>query len=143
MIHVLCTGPESSGTRLLTRLVGGLGIKTTHKSIPHALNWWDETAGITHIVCIVRDPFITQISATETGHPSFWSGREATFPYRITNAWQVMLDNCRTSGLPWIPLTYEGLLLRPQWTLDNIADWIGVERKPLIEQVKDPRENIR
>lgn len=39
-MKVLCTGAESSGTRLLTRIVDtGEGIEAIHRSIPHEVHW--------------------------------------------------------------------------------------------------------
>lgn len=139
-MRVLCTGPESSGTRLLTRLVENLGIEAIHKSIPHGMEWWSHTENVDRIICVVRDPFVTIISATEAGHPGHWIGLEATFPYRITHAWEVMVKHISEYDVPWIPITYEGLIQRPQWTVDNIADWLGVTRQPLEEEVSDPRK---
>lgn len=136
-MKVLCTGPESSGTRLLTRLVGSLGVDAIHRSVPHAMDWWNAPSDIDRFIVVVRDPFVTEVSAKEAGHPSYWSGIDSTFPYRVTKAWETIIDNVR--GKPWIPITYEGLLLRPQKTLDNIADWMGVAHQPVTEKIDNPR----
>lgn len=140
-MKVLCTGPESSGTRLLTRLVGDLGVESIHRSVPHAKKWIDWPV-VDKIIIIVRDPFITELSAEEAGHPSYWDGIDSTFPYRITHAWELMVDKVAQTGVPWIPLTYEGLLARPQWTLDHVADFLAVPRRPVSIEVKDPRKDI-
>ena len=143
-MKVLCTGPESSGTRLLTRLVEGLGVEAIHRSIPHSCKWWDVPSDIDRVIYIVRDPWITEISAKEIGHPEngCWTGKDKEYPFRLIKAWEVFAENVVFSYTPWIPVTYEGLMKRPQWTLDNIADWLDVERKPLSERVIDPRENL-
>lgn len=119
-------------------MVNNLGVKSVHRSVPHAEQWWTAPP-VDRIIVIVRDPFITEVSATEAGHPRVWQGLEATFPYRITHAWEVIVDKVREAGVPWIPLTYEGLLARPQETMDNVARWLDVEPQPLPEPVEDPR----
>lgn len=139
-MRVLCTGPESSGTRLLTRLVSNLGVEAIHRSIPHGKEWWAiKPEDYDRAIFICRDPFMTEISATEAGHPQHWEGRLSRYPDRLINAWSAFTIHIVWSGKQWLPLTYEGLLDRPQFVMDGVAQWLGVEAKPLAEEVKDPR----
>jgi hypothetical protein len=135
----MCTGPESSGTRMLSRLVRGLGVKASHRSIPHGMKWWDQPDGVTHIISVVRDPFMTEASARGAEHYKYWEGVDAEFPHRILKAQRVLAWNAEPFGDKWLPLTYDGLLIRPQWTMDRVAEWLGVEPQPLSEKVVDPR----
>lgn len=144
-LRVLCTGPESSGTRLLTRLVDNLDVEAFHRSIPHGPDWWNAPEDIDRVIFINRDPWITQISSEEIGHPDngFWSDEDKVFPDRIIKAWKVFAENVILLGVRWMPISFEGLVQRPQWTMDQIANWLNVDGKPIIENVIDPRSNIR
>ena len=137
---VLCVGPESSGTRLLTRQVDLLGVTAIHRSIPHADKWWDAVE-FDAAIFISRDPWITEISGVSAGHrDNFdWSDKDRQYPYRLTNAWKCFSENVILPEKKWIPVTYEGLVRSPQWTLDNIAAWLEVPPALIVENISDPR----
>lgn len=141
---MLCTGPESSGTRLLTRLVNLLDVEAVHRSIPHGDKWWDIPEYYDAAIFISRDPWITEISGVEAGHIENcgWTGHDREYPYRLTNAWKHFAVNVILTDKKWIPITFEGLVSRPQWTLDNIADWLGVQHAEVTEEISDPRATI-
>lgn len=143
-MRVVCTGPESSGTRVLTRTVNLLDVEAIHRSIPHAERWWDMPSQVDAFIFISRDPFITEMSGLEANHINHcgWKGIDREYPYRLTNAWREFANNVIVPREKWIPLTFEGFVARPQWTLDHIAEWLGVESATITEKIVDPRAHV-
>lgn len=134
-MKVLVTGPEASGTRLLARLVTNLDVNVVHKSIPHGPDWPDVNAlDCSHAVFIVRDWHATLQSQEAIGHLKYWPGYDPEERLRRS-----IISMFRFWG-PWTYVTYEGLVARPVATMLWIADWLGVPRQPLSEDIFDAND---
>lgn len=134
-MRVLCTGPEASGTRLLSRAVATRA-DTVHRSMPHGNNWWEPDLGqfgCHRAVVIVRDRLITARSADNAGHArTVEQGLE-----RRDRAIGIL------SQLPdalWV--SYEGIFPNPDGWLSVISGWLGVDLE-WPERVVDGNEKWR
>jgi hypothetical protein len=117
---VVCCGPESSGTRLLSKIVSeNLGLVSYHQSMPHAGRWWtaQDFPGARFVV-IVRRPDFTQRSAVIRGLV-----RDQD---EAREHWEEAM--IRLASIPnayWI--SYEALVAHPSMQIDNLARWLGVK----------------
>lgn len=131
-MKILVAGPESSGTRLLARLVANLGVEVLHKSMPHGPDWPDVNAlDCDRAVFILRDWHATLESQKNAGHLNYWPLHDPEDRLRTSIAKMFVFEK------PYVLVTYEGLVKRPVATLYWIADWLGVPRQPLPEDVFD------
>lgn len=125
-MKVLCTGPESSGTRLLTRIVSS-GAYAMHRSLPHAGEWWvgcwtDYDA----VVAIVRDEEATIASAVAALH--------ASSPERARRNRDRALRELATLDPIWVQ--YEDLVRQPAKTVKRLSTCLGV-RLTHSEEIRD------
>lgn len=137
---VTCTGPESSGTRLLTRLVSGLGVVAVHRSVPHGPEWWprlDDTDS-THMVVITRDIEKTLASQKRAGHMQVWQHRlSPQEKYDLSVG--VLIRQTRLWGRKALWIEYEDLVAEPQRVMDAVAAFLGVEPRPVTEEIDQNR----
>lgn len=116
-MKVLCTGPESSGTKLLTRIVQ-TGADGEHRSMPHDNEWWDPKQ-VPHdcAVVIVRDGRWTAESAWDMPHCG--SVDEALFRREMA------LRRLGELQVPVLWVGYEGLVAAPHAQVQVIGAWLG------------------
>jgi len=145
-------GPESSGTRLLTRLLVRMGCIGSgeheqaldqglpkadgtpvvwRRSYPHRGEWPDLGAMVKKAkaakyepvaLVIVRDHEATARSQVAAPHVESYGLALAN----IAEAQGRVLDDVRAAKLDWRLVTYEGLIARPHGTLAWIGDWLGL-----------------
>lgn len=118
-MKVVACGPESSGTRLLHRLIASLpGVEAVHHSMPHGEEWWDWHEFEGHrFVIIVRRPDVAAMSAVASSCVTSIAEHRQEWPRAIT-----ML-----AAIPdayWV--FYGALVADPETQMANIAGWLGV-----------------
>lgn len=139
-MRVLCTGPESAGTRMLTRLVDSLGVEAIHRSIPHGMEWWNPPTNIDRIVVIVRSALPNTLSAYEAGHYRHWGHGPESVPARISEAWRIIGTEIPKMGLPWMPTTHESWIINSQAEYNCLAGFLDAEIRDLPFEIYNPRE---
>jgi len=133
MSLLVCTGPISSGTRLLYNIVNGnFHIKAEHRSMPQWDDFWswsDDPPGSKYIV-ITRRPDISVRSALKQGHgdPKLRGWEKRTHkadPDELAEWWWRAIRILATiPGAYW--MSYEALVASPVTQVDNLAAWLGV-----------------
>jgi hypothetical protein len=137
---IVATGPISSGTRLLTNIVGKLVVDepVVHRSMPQWTVFWDyaDDPEGTRYVIILRRPDISVRSAHKQGHGDPEKRGWRHLDHRMTqvelNAWWVKAI-IRLSHIPnagWF--SYEALIADPFVQVGSIAHWLGVPCPPDI-----------
>ena len=140
-MRVLCCGPQSSGTRLLARILRTSGAEVTHKTLPDRGIWWgwDEQRqqycypGQTYFPCdravaILRDPDIATASVEREGKPvtsmgAAWDQQEAR---RLIAAFP---DSA-------LVIAYRDLIDHPDEVLERISAYLGLPvslSEPLVD----------
>lgn len=132
---IICTGPISSGTRMLASIVKSWGIDSAHLSMPQWDTFW--TPGDLDVVpdkyvIIVRRPDISVMSAFAQGHgnPAL-GGHWKDYDHRMSPAelddwwWRAMEALAKLSPALWV--SYEALVAEPFVQLRMIADFVGSE----------------
>jgi hypothetical protein len=129
-VIVVC-GPESSGTRILHRVVTEyIRVDAIHRSMPNAGAWWDwrDFGDRARFVVITRRPDITTQSILARGmapnaeaHADDWA--------------RAMALLAAIPGAIWI--TYEALLAEPRMQADNIAHWLRRRPTGLMPEIVD------
>lgn len=126
-------GPSSSGTRMMYDVVRfGLGMEAQHLSLPGYLNrpeggldksnpiWWtpEQTAGDNPVkwVVITRDPYHTALSAIRRGFVPDIESHKA-YRQRAIDTLELIEEAYR--------LTYEDFVVRPQYHVDALAEYLG------------------
>ena len=146
---IVCTGPISSGTRLMAGIVrDDWGLDAVHRSMPHWETWWDwrDFPADTRFVIIVRRPDFSVQSAYRSGHgnPGLhgWKHRKHRAEKRELMEWWWKAIGL-LAGFPrawW--LSYEALVAEPRQQLENLAGWLGV--KPVLKRkIHDANERWR
>lgn len=129
MPRVICCGPESSGTRLLTTIVEAMGLDAVHRSMPHGEQWWNagEFADARFVV-IVRRIDATTKSAVAARHV------RSAEQHRLE--WSRAINTLAAiRGAYWI--CYEALAASPQIQIANLAAWLGVETPRELPNIVD------
>ena len=148
MTDVIVTGPISSGTRMLTKVVQSWGVDAEHRSMPHWDYFWstmDPDFIANRYVVITRRPDISIRSAYKQGHgnPAL-GGVWAKYDHRLTlhelHQWwkSAML---RLSVLPnayWT--SYEAWVAAPQVQAYALSDWLGINETDLPFTIRDENE---
>jgi hypothetical protein len=164
---VLVVGPESSGTRLLTRvLIEGCGLRGDYdheqrwdhalprydgssivwrRSYPHFGHWpslvalWDRltSAGYADVRALITVRARYATVSSQLAAPHVRSAREADS--NIQSAYRSILDELTSSAtLPFMVVPYESLVLHPLETQRDVANFAGVD---LLKEVAVSDEN--
>jgi hypothetical protein len=138
---IVCTGPISSGTRVLTEIVRALCPQddVKHHSMPHWDTFWDEHRFPydTRYVVITRRFDITIESAYSQGHGNPEVAAWAHMDHRLTKDelrswWDTAMRNL--AGLPdayW--MSYEALVANTEQQCRNLADWLKVPDRVWVD----------
>lgn len=128
---MVACGPESSGTRLLARILSDyIGVDTVHHSMPNGGEWWDfrKFGPRARFVVIQRRPDATTASAmarnmaaTADDHARDWA-RAVSMLAAIPGAY-------------W--LSYEALIAQPRVQADNLARWLRRMPRGHLEAITD------
>lgn len=137
---VLCCGGESTGTRLLTRIVRHLGVGAVHRSVPYDRTVkgkpkWPMLHNIVfdRAIVMTRDWWAaagSQVAASHAAHHD-----QAV--HRLRRAYVQIAHDLDRVDRPWVQVSYESLVQRPEPVVANLADWLGVEYRGLPEPVVD------
>lgn len=121
MTTVLVTGPESSGNRMLCRILTEAGAAVLHKPMPMSTHWqpgmpggreawdgaWTDLVALEWDVAaiITRDPWCTIEAQVGAGHVR----DEAQAVRRTRQSLIEIYRQLATTSRPWWPITYESL----------------------------------
>ena len=122
---IVACGPESNGTKLLTRILETSGERVVHRSLPYGHNWWHYTEFPpgTRFVAIFRDEDSAVQSVLKAGHiEEPWYRDKRKRAYEEQKAARDSL--AEIPGLHVI--SYEGLVKDPAGTLDRLGKWLGL-----------------
>lgn len=158
MSKVVCTGPVSSGTRLLSRIVKGWGVDAVHRSMPQWEDFWswEEWPLDTRFVIIIRRPDYSTAAALRDGHGRMkhvrigfddWvtdgqADKEPT-PEMLEDWWWKAIDTLASfppRRTRW--MFYAALIANPEVQLEALADWLGVP-KGEYEPIRDENAKWR
>jgi len=125
MTTVLVTGPESSGNRMLCRMLTEAGAAVLHKPMPMSTHWrpgtpgdpdnWDglwtdfSTIEWDAAVVIIRDPVCAVASQVKQGHARDADHAATRTRQALVNIYGQLAQTTK----PWWTVTYEGLA-RPE-----------------------------
>jgi hypothetical protein len=132
-MRVLCCGPESSGTRLLSRIVNtGDGIEAIHRSIPHWYSWdLSEVGEIDRAVLMVR-------SWTPTIRSQVSRGLVPSDCVAIDHLRRAFVTFATTIDVPWWLVVYHNLIDHPDVVLGELSEFLGTAiRLPEDEELYD------
>lgn len=119
---IFVTGPMSSGTRLVCRIMEAGGFKAVHDSL-HGMVQRPAKC----VIVVVRNPVATKLSMEKTFKPDERISFEDSLKGAIDFYPQAL----------WI--SYDQLCEAPDDTIKVIADWLGVDTWNMPEQiVKSP-----
>lgn len=115
--HILVTGPQSSGTRLLCDILVDGGLEPYH----------DKSHGIkflmaTKVVVITRDPIATKESQDSLFLPNDQIDRT-----------QSIMGALRYTNAMWV--IYEELCFNPDFVIATLASWLNIDPWPLTFEV--------
>lgn len=140
-MNVVVTGPESSGTRFVSRwLEAHPDVAARHWSMPCGENWarhwptdhdFDGELPDAVVMCL-RSFEATINSQLERRMASCREEAEAN----ITQAHLRTLTWVLGHGLPLYPLIYDTVLTRPS-SFDDVFRWLGLEPGPCPELIVD------
>lgn len=126
-MRVLCTGIESSGTKLCTDLLRKAGADAVHSSPNHRKRRGEfphEASGFDAVVLVIRNWFAQTRSAVEHGHANdFEDARLQTF-------WGLsyVLFGLSYGGPPNLyVVTYESLVSEPRAAFGKLCQELGLE----------------
>jgi len=130
---IVCTGPVSNGTRLLTDIVRAIvegRDDVEHRSMPQWSDFWDyrdDPEGTTYVI-IVRRPDIAVRSAHRQGHGNPDLPGQEGLDHRLTESelmewWErAMRRLAHIPGAYW--LSYEALVAAPRQQIEALAGWL-------------------
>ena len=118
---IVCTGPESSGTRLVNRIVATSGLAHRHRSMPNANDWNLGLLPGDVVVAVRRELMGTARSAVAAGHAASLSAALR----RRDAAVALIEDQVEVAGVPVLWIDYEALLTEARWVADQIGEFIG------------------
>lgn len=141
-MRVIATGPESSGTKLMARLLDhSPHLTALHRSMPHgglAERHWPTDQDFDEfkpdaVVAMRRDKKITAISQVRTGHVVNVEEayRNIQMANQLLHAWLA-----RTS-VPAFQVSYGGLVRNPDRTVGSIFARLRLPYPGLAEPVTD------
>jgi len=131
---LLVTGPESSGTSLVTRMLRAAGGVVAHRSATYPDDWADLpalAADCEAVIMVYRDPFATMASQIAGGLSPNEAWRKLQDGYRQLAAIAHRRVYC---------LTYEQLVLEPESIRPLLTD-LGLDAAVVLEPVTN--ENVK
>lgn len=137
-MKVLCTGGESTGTRLATRLLTEMGAEAIHRSFPHG-GQWPNLSEIEFDAAVVMariwEPTVkSQVKARHVAvEAKGWSNLQEAYPLILS----------QIGPRPWVLVTYEGLYQYPAMTIRSILASIEGLHWPSAEIVLELRDENR
>ena len=140
-MNVVVTGPESSGTRFVSRwLEAHPDLTTRHWSMPSGLTWarhWptDHDYGSEapeSMILVLRSFEATIASQLAREMTSCREESEANIVQAHTRA----LAWAMSHGCPVYPVLYDQIVAAPE-TVEAVFRWLGVDPVPCPEQVVD------
>lgn len=149
---IVCTGPISSGTRLLTKIVSAWGFEAEHRSMPQWDRFW-RGSPLERYIVIVRRADISVRSAYAQGHGDpeligtdggrYWAHLDHRMTHEELDAWWwKAMDR-----LAWLPdaywLSYEALVTAPKVQLTALAVHLESETAEIPFEIYDGNEKWR
>jgi hypothetical protein len=134
MTAVVVTGPESSGTSLVSRILRGAGAQVFHRSATFTDDYADLPAlcaDADAVVIVYRDPVATMQSQMRQGLTEHQALQKLRHGYREIAA--VMRD---LHSVAIYCVTYEQLVLDPD-SIRPLLTLLGLRADTPIEQVRD------
>lgn len=132
-MRVLVTGLESSGTRLLTRLLLP-ACDAVHRSVPHGELWWDDPGDVQAAIVIVRAWRWVAPSQVEHGHMDVWP---MSVQEKLQDAFAHLVSQVVRLGVPWTLTTYADLVRDPSGTVDSLCRFLRVATPRVTEGIYD------
>jgi hypothetical protein len=130
VVKVLVTGPESSGTSLVARILRSAGAEVCHRSATYDEDCPDMRRCAMHtcdaVVVIFRDPFATMKSQE-------WTGRAYA---KLQEGYHELFFALMDLPIPIYCITYEGLVLN-KWSIANLLDALGLNTNIEYEEITD------
>lgn len=146
---IICTGPISSGTRMMADILIGWGLEAEHRSMPQWQDFWkwQDFPADARFVIITRRPDFSVRSAWHSGHgnPSLygWSGLDHRMDEgELMTWWWKALDILADFPRAWW-LSYEAIVANPKQQLSNLAHWLGLEAGQRMPIIFDANEKWR
>ncbi len=130
MIDVLVTGPESSGTSLVSKILRQAGANVFHRSATYKGDWPDLRSlalDCAYIVVVFRDPACTMKSQRDQGFLS-WDKLQLGY----NELFRALADIRKVIFV----VTYEQLVLNPR-SIDFVLVAMGLNPSAVTEQVRD------
>lgn len=140
-MNIVVTGPESSGTRFVSRwLEAHPDITTRHWSMPSGIRWarhWptDHDFGgeqPDYVVFVIRSMHATVESQLNRemvhGRSEAWDN--IVMAHLRTFSWAV------SHGIPLYPLVYDTVIEHPE-RFGHLFTWLGLEPTPCPEEIND------
>jgi hypothetical protein len=114
---IVACGPESNGTRLLSRILVSTNEPVVHRSLPNGEEWWSpEDFPGAEFVVILRDIDWAVKSALRAGHVA-----DEAAAYEEQRKARAILD-----GIPGaIRISYEDLVKRPKRVAAELSRALG------------------
>lgn len=119
---VVATGPESCGTKLLSRILATGFPHVEHRSMPHADVWWDPFLETRSMVAIVRDRGSAALSAVHAGHARDLDDASARYDRALAC---LGADVSGRTVAAWV--RYERLVTDPVGEVGRLSRTLGVE----------------
>lgn len=146
-MRVSVLGPESTGTKLMVRVLAAAGAETQHRSFPYGYpgsvmeerRWPErEVEGFwPHAVVVMqRDWWAASRSQVAEGYVA----NETEAFANIRGAIGRISDLCRSLHVPYYVISYESLVQRPVMVISNLCDALGLPVPQLDEEVVDANE---
>lgn len=122
-MRVLVVGLESSGTKLLTRLLAPV-CDSVHRSVPYGDDWWADPGPVEAAVVIVRSWAPTAASQQARGHVEKWTG--LTVADKLRHSLPLLVYEVDRLDVPWTLVTYEELTANPARALTGVCQALGL-----------------
>lgn len=132
-MKVVVTGPESSGTSLVSRILRDAGAKVFHRSATYRNDWPNlvtlaDSCGA--MIVVYRDPIATMKSQQTQG----LTADEAWI--KLRDGYCVIAWTLRLISVPVWCITYEQLVLDPN-SIRPLLEWLGLNTDVAIEDVRN------
>lgn len=141
-MRLAVVGAESSGTRLIARILSGTGADALHRSFPYGgdgprdpRRWPEEDVVKFHpyaVIWMMRDWWATARSQVNANHVN--SIEEAWYNIGCTTL--RIADMCSKNNYRYFVVNYESLVQRPEIVVANLTDSLKL-RMPTLENIID------